>query len=134
MGEKSGLRLRRSKFGVALLFVAALQLGLAPGARALDSDFRTVTHAGLYGLAVGTVAGLVSGAVSGQGRNVLIGSSVGLYLGLAVGIYHLTHRDDPGNPLRYAKSAAAGEVLPARSALPQSPPALVELNFQVASF
>ena len=134
MGDKSGSRRRRSNFGAALFFALALQLGAAPAARALDSDFRVVTNAGLYGLAAGTVAGLVSGAVSGQGRNVLIGSSVGLYLGLAVGVYHITHRDDPGNPLRYAKSAAAEENLPARPALPQKQPAIVEVSFQVANF
>lgn len=101
--------LARSKpLVVGVLSVVSVFLATCPCAQAFNRDQRTVATAGLYGTLVGTLVGLVTLPVTQSGRNVFVGSSVGLYLGLAVGLYHMNHRDDPDNPLRYQRNARRG--------------------------
>lgn len=120
-----------------MLFALVLSVGLsvtigAPRAQALERDSRTMLKAGGYGLLAGTAVGLLTWPVSKTSRSVFIGSSIGLYLGLAVGIYHITHRDDPSNPLR----ADSGPIPPAPAALAPggSEPAILDLRWDVARF
>lgn len=65
----------------------------------MDRDVRSVLRTSAYGALAGTALGVVSLPATKSVRGVFIGTSLGLYLGIAIGIYHITHRDDPGNPL-----------------------------------
>lgn len=125
------------------LWVVALSIALpAPSAQALDRDSRTVLKAGTYGILAGTAVGLLTWPVSQTNRSVFIGSSMGLYLGLAVGIYHITHRDDPSNPLRESADARGETDELSSSILSEGPaagvtgpgPAILELRWDVARF
>jgi hypothetical protein len=84
----------RAFFLVLLLLIAPVQ------AQALSRNTSTMVTTGWYGILGGTAVGLVAWPLAGSNRAVGIGAAVGLWLGLAVGIYHIHHRDDPGNPLR----------------------------------
>ena len=95
----------------------------ATGAQAMSRDVKDVLTLGLYGIVAGTALGLATLPLAKSSRAIFIGSSVGLYLGLATGFYHITHRDDPGNPLR---SDGGPRLMPPR--------ALAEVTVPVLSF
>lgn len=70
-------------------------------AYALSNDVKAVFTTGAYGAAAGTVLGLAAFPFIDTGvRTIFMGTSAGLALGLVVGIFHVTHKDDPDNPLR----------------------------------
>ena len=71
----------------------------------MDRDVRAVLTTSAYGAVIGAAAGLATWPLSGSSRSVFIGASVGLYLGIVAGVYFITHRDDPQNPM-------AGEPVP----------------------
>ncbi len=79
---------------LALVAVMPVQL------LAIDRDVKAVLVTGTYGLVAGTAAGAISYPMTKSVRGVFIGSSIGLYLGIAAGVYYITHREDPDNPLR----------------------------------
>lgn len=74
-------------------------------------DVRTMLYASGYGVLGGTAMGLVSLPFHRSTKGVYLGSLLGLGLGLMVGAYHVTHRDDPGNPLRGHAEAASPAAL-----------------------
>lgn len=82
---------------------------------AIDRDTRSVIVAGVYGIGLGTAAGLASYPIHKSGRAIFMGTSIGLYLGIAAGIYHVTHRYDPGNPFGRPRSEVPVEVAVDRS-------------------
>lgn len=121
-----------------LLIVCSFFLA-APPAHGWNSDQRAVMTGGLYGAIAGTLVGLITLPVSQSGRNVFVGTSVGLYLGMVAGLYHIHHRDDPSNPLRY--DASSRELVPEEqpeaplSVLPPGPPpATLRLDVPVLTF
>jgi hypothetical protein len=87
----------RKTFLIALLIFSSTFY--SPKASALTYDQTTFAKVALYGFLAGTLMGAVVYSSNQNLRSVFIGSSVGLYLGTAVGIYHITHRLDPENPL-----------------------------------
>jgi hypothetical protein len=99
------------KFLVAMTLVLSGMAAVvvsSPSAQAMDSNVRAVLVAGGYGIAGGTLLGLATLPLSQDSRSVFIGSSVGLYLGVAVGLYFISHRDDPDNPLRNNAESSSG--------------------------
>ena len=97
-------------------------------AYAMSKDMGSVVTTSTYGLLAGTLAGLATSAISKDPKTIFVGSSVGLYLGIIVGIYHITHRYDPGNPL--AKMTAPIKQCPQCS--PEVP--LVEAKWRLVEF
>ncbi len=93
---------------VVLVLVTALVS--ATPARATDRDVKAVMTAGGYGILVGTVAGLIAWPLTGSERAIFMGSSIGLYLGIGAGFYHISNRDEPGNPLRAGPSTSGAQV------------------------
>ncbi len=85
-------------------------MGLTESGRAfgMDRDVRAVAVSSAWGTGAGTVFGLLGWAFSRDVKTVFQGSSVGLYLGVAFGFYHITHRDDPQNPLRMRTQGEKG--------------------------
>lgn len=141
---------------MALLLGLAL-CGWAPGsANAMDRDARAVIRSSTWGTAAGTVLGAMAFGFSKDVRTVFQGSSIGLYFGIAFGLYHVTHREDLGNPLRTPpipsrRSSSEDSEAPAfewgRREMPvgewrahrdngraMGSPAILEARFVVASF
>lgn len=77
---------------ILTIFLASTQ------SQAMDRDLRALITFGQYGLLGGTVVGLATVPFTHGIRSMFLGSSIGLYMGIAAGVYHITHRDDPGNP------------------------------------
>lgn len=97
----AGMRTFFSRLLLTSLCIAVSQLVLfSSSARAMDQDMRAVIRGGTYGLIGGTVVGIAVLPLTGSARGVFIGSSLGLYMGILMGVYHITHRDDPTNPVR----------------------------------
>lgn len=119
-----------------LLFALMIGNGAAP-AFCVPRDQKAIATSGLYGIGGGMLAGLLLFPVARTSRTIFIGGSVGLYLGIAVGVYHIYHRDDPGNPLstRSASLPSQGEV-PGAMQIGQRNPAEpeVEISLPVLRF
>ncbi|OFZ79238.1 MAG: hypothetical protein A2583_01120 [Bdellovibrionales bacterium RIFOXYD1_FULL_53_11] len=104
-----------------MLFVSG---ALVPGqAHALHKDVKAVIILAAYGAVGGTAMGAVAYPFTSRFRTVLMGTSIGLYLGIAAGVYHISHRDDPGNPFNQHGPVASmnpynfsGEVIYAQTA------------------
>jgi hypothetical protein len=89
-------RIRSSTVAILCFFALGLS---SRDAQAVNRDVRAVMTTATYGLVLGTAAGLVTWPINGNSRGIFIGASVGLYLGIIAGVYFITHRDDPQNPL-----------------------------------
>ncbi len=72
---------------------------LSSSAFAMQRDVKAVLQISALGAAAGTVIGLVSYPLTQDFKTTFAGSSVGLYLGIIIGIYHVTSRTDPQNPI-----------------------------------
>ncbi|NDD91783.1 hypothetical protein EBZ37_06835 [bacterium] len=95
------MRHLQAKLVVALMAVSLLVTGLAEASDPeLDSRpvYQVLTLASA-GAAAGLGAGLVLWPISGRFNTVPVGLGVGACLGVAVGLFHVTHADDPQNPL-----------------------------------
>lgn len=68
--------------------------------RGIKANVSTFVTGGAYGLLAGTVSGLVTWPIYQSDRAIAIAAVIGMYLGFVVGIYYITARDDPQNPLR----------------------------------
>jgi hypothetical protein len=99
--RRRGLLLNLKTVFLTLLLI--FTVASASPAYAVNRDVRAVLTTRAYKIAAGTALGAVTYPFTHDFRTVLIGSSVGLFLGIAAGIYHINHRDDPGNPLRVAE-------------------------------
>src|SRR5262245_35933188 len=75
----------------------------ATPAHAVTREVRNVFTTTVYGIGGGTILGLISYPFTRDPKTIFMGSSIGGYLGFAIGIYHISHRDDPGNPLHYGR-------------------------------
>jgi len=79
-------------------------------AYAVSQDVSDVVKTSLWGAAGGTALGLVAFPITGEFKNIFVGSSIGLYMGIAAGLYLITHRDDPNNPLVYKRVPSKVEI------------------------
>lgn len=105
---------------IALLLSMAILL-MPVRSFAVDRDVRAVLTTSAYGAAAGTALGLVSWPLTGKAKNIFLGSAIGLVLGVVAGIYFISNRDDPDNPLR-----ADGLSPWARETAPSLPPTVME--------
>lgn len=92
-------------------------------------DANTLLITGAYGAVGGAALGLASYPSTKSFSGVLIGSAVGLVLGLTVGVYHINHRDDPGNPLAQAEPKGSRQQTPLQAKAPLFEAQLVQLRF-----
>ena len=124
------------KARLAAFSVVLLISSMAPApARAMDRDLRDVLVIGLYGAVAGTVLGLVSFPLTGQAKSIFIGSSAGLYLGLVAGVYYISYRDDPTNPLNPQNLPSARQDYEApRSSMVAAQRPLIEFSYPVLHF
>lgn len=74
----------------------------------MDRDVRTVLTAGIYGTGAGTILGMATLPFAQKVRGVFIGSSIGMYLGIATGIYIVTNRNNPDNPINQIQQPEEG--------------------------
>src|SRR5687767_13102576 len=119
-------------WGIIFLFLATL---FAPQkSYALDTNVRTVIVAGIYGTLIGTGMGLISYPFTKNVRGIFVGSSIGLYLGIIAGIYHIEHREDPGNPLRGYQFEATSQAWAFHTAADQGSSQLAYLEQAPALF
>lgn len=81
-------------------FIFCLAFLFSTQSFALSKDVKTVLIASGWGILGGTAMGLLSLPFTQSFKSVFMGSSIGLYLGIAGGFYHISHTDDPTNPLR----------------------------------
>jgi hypothetical protein len=68
--------------------------------RGIKANVGTVITGGAYGFLAGTVSGLVVWPIYQSDRAIAVAAVIGMYLGFVVGIYYISNRDDPQNPLR----------------------------------
>jgi hypothetical protein len=94
--------------------------------RGIKANVSTFVTGGAYGLLAGTVSGLVTWPIYQSDRAIAIAAVIGMYLGFVVGIYYITARDDPQNPLRKTE-------LEPRLITPD-PTTLVRVDFPVLRF
>ena len=109
-----------------ILNSASASYALASQDRGIKSNVSTVITGGAYGLLAGTVSGLVTWPIYQSDRAIAIAAVIGMYLGLVVGVYYITSRDDPQNPLRRAS------LLPATA--PSDPHTIARVDFTVMKF